>query len=220
MLSSMSISPLLSNLSPTSSCSRVSSLPSLTLASPQSRIRSRFFPISDATFGSRSTARVPASRSTTESKVLEASTASDVVREFYDGINRRDLGAVELLVGEDCVYEDLVFSRPFVGRKAILDFFRKFTESMSTDLQFVIDDISNEDTLAIGVTWHLEWQGRPFPFSKGCSFYRLEILDGKRQIVYGRDCVEPATKPGETALVLIRAVTWILQRFPQLADRL
>ncbi|XP_072962289.1 uncharacterized protein [Typha angustifolia] len=97
---------------------------------------------------------------------------------------------------------------------------RKFTESMSTDLQFVIDDISNEDTLAIGVTWHLEWQGRPFPFSKGCSFYRLEILDGKRQIVYGRDCVEPATKPGETALVLIRAVTWILQRFPQLADRL
>lgn len=28
-----------------------------------------------------------------------------------------------------------------------------------------------------------EWKGKPFPFSKGCSFYRCEIFDGKRQIV-------------------------------------
>ncbi|CAA6668149.1 unnamed protein product [Spirodela intermedia] len=150
---------------------------------------------------------------------LEVSPGSTVVREFYDRINRRDVASVGPLISDDCVYEDLIFSSPFVGRKAILDFFKKFMESVSSDLQFVIDDISSDDSSAIGVTWHLEWQGRTFPFSKGCSFYRLEVVDGKRQIVYGRDLVEPAIKPGEMALVLIRAVTSILQQFPQLADR-
>ncbi|XP_057954180.1 uncharacterized protein LOC131148485 isoform X6 [Malania oleifera] len=101
---------------------------------------------------------------------------------------------------------------------AILEFFKKFIDSISTDLQFVIDDISDEDSLAIGVTWHLEWQGKPFPFSKGCSFYRLEISNGKRQIVYGRDSVEPSVKPGDTTLIAIRAITRLLQQFPRLAD--
>ncbi|KAJ6952402.1 hypothetical protein NC653_041516 [Populus alba x Populus x berolinensis] len=66
----------------------------------------------------------------------------------------------------------------------------------------------------------MEWKGKSFPFSKGCSFYRLDAVNGKRQIIYGRDSVEPAVKPGEAALVAIRGVTWLLQRFPQLADQL
>ncbi|KAI3933247.1 hypothetical protein MKW92_003655 [Papaver armeniacum] len=146
--------------------------------------------------------------------------ASDIVRKFYDGINRHDLASVEGLIADNCVYEDLVFPQPFVGRKAILDFFKKFTDSIGKDLQFVIDDISNEDSLAVGVTWHLAWQGKPFPFSKGCSFYRLEVVNGKKQIIYGRDSVEPFIKPGESALVAIKGVTWLFQRFPLLADKL
>ncbi|PIA44222.1 hypothetical protein AQUCO_01700078v1 [Aquilegia coerulea] len=155
-----------------------------------------------------------------ENAVISIDSASDIVRNFYGGINKHDLGSVEDLIAENCVYEDLVFPQPFVGRKAILEFFKKFTDSISKDLQFVIDDISNEDSLAVGVTWHLEWKGRHFPFSKGCSFYRLEVVNGKKQIIYGRDSVEPSIKPGETALVAIKGVTWLLQRFPQLADRL
>ncbi|XP_058097630.1 uncharacterized protein LOC131242777 isoform X2 [Magnolia sinica] len=139
------------------------------------------------------TSPLPASSSSIDS-------ASDVVRKFYDGINGRDLASVDFLIAENCVYEDLIFSRPFVGRKAILEFFQKFIDSISADLQFAIDDISSEDSLAVGVTWHLDWKGRPFPFSKGCSFYRLEVVNGKRQIIYGRDSVEPAIKPGELAL--------------------
>ncbi|RZR97993.1 hypothetical protein BHM03_00027294 [Ensete ventricosum] len=61
--------------------------------------------------------RAAAEVQTTEDALMKASTAADVVREFYDGINRRDLAAVEPLISEDCVYEDLVFPRPFVGRK-------------------------------------------------------------------------------------------------------
>lgn len=152
--------------------------------------------------------------------VTDLESAASVVRKFYAGINSRDLVSVEQLIAENCVYEDLVFPQPFVGRKAILDFFKKFSDSVGSDLQFVIDDISNEDSSAVGVTWHLEWRGRPFPFSKGCSFYRLEVVNGQRKILYGRDSVEPAVKPGETALVAIRGVAWLLQKFPQLAERL
>ncbi|PAN31656.1 hypothetical protein PAHAL_5G435100 [Panicum hallii] len=151
-----------------------------------------------------------------------AATAADVVRAFYDGVNRRDLAAVEPLIAEGCVYEDLVFPRPFVGRDRVIGFFGEFMGTISADLQFVIDDISAEDPAAVGVTWHLEWRGRPFPFSRGCSFYRLlesSEQDQPPQIVYGRDCVEPAAKPGDLALVIIRGVTWILERFPSLADR-
>ncbi|PIN01630.1 hypothetical protein CDL12_25865 [Handroanthus impetiginosus] len=154
------------------------------------------------------------------SAAVELESASGLIRKFCDGINRRDLASVEDLIALNCIYEDLVFPRPFVGRKAILEFFKQFIDSMGTDLQFAIDDISEEDTFAVGVTWHLEWKGKPFPFSKGCSFYRLDVVNGQRQIVYGRECVEPIIKPGETALVAIRGVTWLLQKLPFLADRL
>ncbi|KAK2967702.1 hypothetical protein RJ640_027742 [Escallonia rubra] len=117
-----------------------------------------------------------------EAPHMALDTASNVVRKFYDGINGRNLAAVEDLIADDCIYEDLVFPRPFVGRKAILEFFQKFVDSISADLQFVIDDISDEDTTAVGVTWHLELRGKPFPFSKGCSFYRCEVLNGQRKI--------------------------------------
>ncbi|KAJ4981175.1 hypothetical protein NE237_032012 [Protea cynaroides] len=155
-----------------------------------------------------------------ESPAAPTDSGSGVVRKFYGGINGHDLGSVEDLIADDCTYEDLIFPRPFVGRKAILEFFNKFINSISTDLQFVIDDISDEDSSAVGVTWHLEWKGRSFPFSKGCSFYRLDIVNGKRQIIYARDSVEPSIKPGETALVAIRGVTWLLERFPSLVDQL
>ncbi|CAB4267440.1 unnamed protein product [Prunus armeniaca] len=154
-----------------------------------------------------------------------AESGADIVRKFYGGINVQDLASVEELIAEKCVYEDLVFPRPFVGRKDILQFFKKFNDSVGKDLQFVIDDIHpSPQELGGGGSWGdmldvYEWNGKPFPFSKGCSFYRLEVVNGKRQIIYGRDSVEPAIKPGDTVLVAIRGVAWLLRQFPQLADR-
>lgn len=48
---------------------------------------------------------------------LELESASNVVRKFYGGINGRDLSSVEALIADNCVYEDLIFPHPFVGRK-------------------------------------------------------------------------------------------------------
>ncbi|KAL9382398.1 hypothetical protein Peur_025433 [Populus x canadensis] len=193
-----------------------------TLSRPQliSTQHANIFTSSSKAWATKTTIKASSSENQTVTVAPSVESASDVVRSFYDGINGHDLDSVEELIAENCVYEDLIFPRPFVGRKAILEFFNKFIDTVSKDLQFVIDDISNEDSFAVGVTWHLEWKGKSFPFSKGCSFYRLDAVNGKRQIIYGRDSVEPAVKPGEAALVAIRGVTWLLQRFPQLADQL
>ncbi|KAJ7941466.1 Nuclear transport factor 2 (NTF2) family protein [Quillaja saponaria] len=43
--------------------------------------------------------------------------AADIVRNFYGGINCHDLDSVQDLIAENCVYEDLIFPQPFVGRK-------------------------------------------------------------------------------------------------------
>lgn len=50
--------------------------------------------------------------------VLETAptSASEVVSSFYAAINSHDLSSVTDLIAQDCVYEDLVFSSPFVGR--------------------------------------------------------------------------------------------------------
>lgn len=44
---------------------------------------------------------------------------------------------------------------------------------------------------------HVDLQGNEFPFSRGVSFYEIND-EGK--IVGARDCVEPAFKPGASAL--------------------
>lgn len=64
---------------------------------------------------SNQTAEVTSSPSS--DSVTDLESASSVVRKFYGGINSRDLDSVEQLIAENCVYEDLVFPQPFVGRK-------------------------------------------------------------------------------------------------------
>ncbi|KAH8480369.1 hypothetical protein H0E87_030576 [Populus deltoides] len=156
-----------------------------TLSRPQliSTQHANIFTSSSKAWATKTTIKASSSENQTVTVAPSVESASDVVRSFYEGINGHDLDSVEELIAENCVYEDLIFPRPFVGRKAILEFFNKFNDTVSKDLQFVIDDISNEDSFAVGVTWHLEWKGKSFPFSKGCSFYRLDAVNGKRQIM-------------------------------------
>lgn len=62
----------------------------------------------------------PATTPSSSSPPAGESPSSEVVRNFYGGINGRDLASVEELIAHNCVYEDLIFSRPFVGRKVSL----------------------------------------------------------------------------------------------------
>ncbi|XVE52856.1 hypothetical protein DITRI_Ditri02bG0157900 [Diplodiscus trichospermus] len=145
--------------------SPASSLPNLTKVSPYSVMASahNFIPWGRSRKGARTpptlimVSSFSSSSSENQTAVIVPSQplAAEIVRSFYEGINGRDLASVEPLIAEKCVYEDLIFPRPFVGRKAILEFFKSFIDSISKDLQFVIDDISSEDSSAVGVKWHL-----------------------------------------------------------------
>ena len=46
---------------------------------------------------------------------------------------------------------------------------------------------------------HVDLSGNEFPFSRGVSFYEL---DDSGRIVAARDLVEPAIKPGSSALLV------------------
>lgn len=61
-----------------------------------------------------------------------------------------------------------------------------------------------------GVHRHVEVDGNEFPFSRGASFYEV---NSNGQIVYGRDLVEPALKPGSSAL-LVRYIAPFVGRLP------
>ncbi len=52
--------------------------------------------------------------------------------------------------------------------QAILEFFRKFVDSVGSKLEFVVDDITTGDPRAAGLTWHL---GKGIPLNYGVSFW-------------------------------------------------
>lgn len=103
--------PLLSPHSPLPSKTHVSRFPRTVKSPKQSQTL-------------KTLTRVSSNQTTAESPVSpppphpSIDSASDVVRKFYGRINIHDLDSVVDLISENCVYEDLIFSQPFVGRKA------------------------------------------------------------------------------------------------------
>ncbi|KAJ6952983.1 hypothetical protein NC653_041961 [Populus alba x Populus x berolinensis] len=148
-----------------------------TLSRPQliSTQHANIFTSSSKAWASKTPIKASSSENQTVTVAPSVESASDVVRSFYEGINGHDLDSVEELIAENCVYEDLIFPRPFVGRKAILEFFNKFIDTVSKDLQYIP---------------HMSPESLP-----GLNPAQQLSLD------YGRDSVEPAVKPGEAALV-------------------
>ena len=64
-----------------------------------------------------------------------------------------------------------------MGKAAVEGLFMESCRSVPADLQFVIDDIAGDDW-AVGVTWHVELNGMPFPNGRGVSFYRISPQSG------------------------------------------
>lgn len=123
---------------------------------------------------------------------------------MYAAINRRDVEGAIAQVDEGCVYQDLNFPKPFEGRATVREMFEDTLSRVPDDFEFVIDDIAG-DSLAAGLTWHVELSGITFPNTRGASFYRLS--PDSNLIVFGRDVVESPIKPGKVAFVIIKAVT-------------
>ncbi len=132
-----------------------------------------------------------------------------VIQSIYEAINRRDIPAAMELIDDDCIYEDLNFPQPFLGKDAVRKLFEESCQGVPDDLQFVIDDLTQGEQNALGVLWHVELDGIPFPNGRGVSFYRLSEKTGK--LVFARDLVEPPIKPGKVSFWIIRLVTPLIR---------
>ena len=136
--------------------------------------------------------------------------AHTVVQAVYDAINRRNVAEAIAHVDENCVYEDLNFPTPFKGKAAVKELFTESCNGIPDDLLFVIDDITTGDAQSVGVLWHVELGGIPFPNGRGVSFCKISETTGK--LIFARDLVEPPFKPGHISFFIIRLVTPLVRR--------
>lgn len=136
--------------------------------------------------------------------------AANRIQAIYTAINQRDIAQAISMIDEHCQYEDLNFSATFIGKAAVHRLFKESCQAVPADLQFVIDDMVGDDA-AVGVTWHVEINGMPFPNGRGVSFYRFSPESGK--LIFARDCVEPPLKPGKAAFTIIRWVTPLVRHW-------
>jgi ketosteroid isomerase-like protein len=144
-------------------------------------------------------------------------TAKQVALNYYTNYNARNMPAVASLIADDCIYEDLVYAAPFQGKTSITGYLKKVEEWIPDDIIFVVEDITGDGSVdACGVTWHVEFKnGTTLPFSRGASFYRI---NNQGQIVYARDIVEPAFKPGSGALKAISLIAPVIRKLGPSAD--
>ena len=136
--------------------------------------------------------------------------AHNLIQSIYEAVNRRDINSAMELIDDNCIYEDLNFPQPFKGKEAVRQLLEESCQGIPDELQFVIDDITTGDPLAVGVLWHVELDGIPFPNGRGVSFYRCSEVTGK--LVFARDLVEPPIKPGKASFFIIRLVSPLVRR--------
>lgn len=146
-------------------------------------------------------------RSVALSPALSEGQAASGVRRYFEAWNRRDMDAAVALFAEECEYDDTQYPGAFTGKKALRAHLIKVADALPTSFAFCIDDIADGgDT--VGVRWHVENNGQPLPFTRGCSLYKT---DAAGYLVSGFDVPEPAPfKPGSASLLVLGAASKII----------
>jgi len=118
---------------------------------------------------------------------ISARGLGQVVLRLYESFNQCDVDATTACFTEDVVYEDLL-----LGNSTIVKSREEFRELIATHPVFVsqracrflglqapdvavrVDGISEDVArLAIGVEWHVEFDGKPIALGRGLSFMRI-----------------------------------------------
>ncbi|GIL93547.1 hypothetical protein Vretifemale_20955, partial [Volvox reticuliferus] len=143
-------------------------------------------------------------------------TGKDIIVCYYEAYNSGDLDTIASLLAPEVSYHDMIYEDPFVGRDEVVKYLKKVRRTVPGDLKFVIEDVTDGDPRAVGITWHVECgEGVVFPFSRGCSFY---TLNAQGQIVTARDLVESVMKPGGITLKMLGTLTPVIRRLGPAAD--
>jgi hypothetical protein len=78
----------------------------------------------------------PAARSPTATR-----SAAAAVRAFYAAVNARQLDAAMAYIDDECVYEDMIYSAPFVGKNAVAAHFASVFRILPADAAFVVRSV-------------------------------------------------------------------------------
>ena len=140
--------------------------------------------------------------------------AREVMESFYSAVNGRELEEAWKMVDDDVIYEDFTFQEPFRGREGVRELLGD-AMSLPKGLDFIIDDVAGGDSWsgddAVGMTWHVEFDGVPLPNSRGASLYKTK--NGK--LSYARDIVESPLKLGSAALGIVGFIATLVRSSKQ-----
>lgn len=151
-----------------------------------------------------------------------AKSPTDIAKHFYRSINCKDLYQLEGCFAEDCVFEDLAFPFPFQGVQAIEIFLKDLIAAMGDNVRFVLQNIEGDltgNSSTAAVIWHMEWKGKMIPFTRGFSFFECQPNGEQLVIKKARIIVESPIKPGKFVLELLKIVTSIFDKFPNLTEK-
>ncbi|KAH6777545.1 hypothetical protein C2S51_008857 [Perilla frutescens var. frutescens] len=142
---------------------------------------------------------VPPSRPTFDTSSLSP---TQTIMQFYSSINEKNLAQLDKLIAEDCLFEDYSFPNPFQGKKEVMHFLEQLTMCMGDykNMQFNVELICEGNDYTAAVNWHLEWKKIQVPFTRGCSYYYLSVIDDKLVIKKAKVLIESPIKLGVVAL--------------------
>ena len=134
--------------------------------------------------------------------------AASAIRRYFGAWNERDMTTAVAQFAEECEYDDTQYSDAFSGKVALEAHLNKVADALPPTFQFCIDEVADAGDTC-GVQWHVENDGKPLPFTRGCSMYKT---DASGLIVSGFDVPEPAPlKPGSSGLLLLGLASKIIK---------
>lgn len=142
---------------------------------------------------------------------VKIETAEEVVKTFWDITQEGTFTKALPLFTENAVYYDMLYNKPFIGKKAIEKHLQNMEKSLPKSLAFILDDVAAGSD-KVGTRWHVETKnGRKLPFSRGASMYSFVFTDeGKPLIKEAWDFPETPLKTAGLVLPLLRFASKVL----------
>ncbi|GAX78834.1 hypothetical protein CEUSTIGMA_g6271.t1 [Chlamydomonas eustigma] len=120
----------------------------------------------------------------------------ETVLSFFHRLNSRDISGLLQLLSDDIVHHDLAHENPALNKLEVAKFYQELLASLSENMKFVVEDITDGDSFYVGVTWHIAVEGLELPLGRGVGFYKVS----RGKIHYVRQSPEHFLKVANLAL--------------------
>ncbi|KAI4326912.1 hypothetical protein L6164_019431 [Bauhinia variegata] len=143
---------------------------------------------------------------------------SDLVEQFYTCINDKKLRQLDECISKDAHFEDYSFTKPFQGKREVMQFLEQLTACMGQNVKFRVGYICKGDDFTAAANWHLEWKKVQIPFTRGSSFFKCSKEGEKLRIRKAEVLIESPIKPGSIVLTLFKTIASLFDDFPKATE--